>query len=239
MRPSIQSLRQFVVSPSAFFAERPPADSLKTAFGLVVLFSLCLTVAFFLLGFILAGTIDGTIAIDNPDRPPAMICDTHQDATTLNCDEPETVDRDGGELIQEAVYDRIWMPIVGPFFIWILGGIALFTAGRLGGGRPSFDGALSLAGWATIPEFVRLAAGLVGLQVVLRNVTVSDLDGVESVVVPAIESVHPILTVVSLLVAGWQWHLLSGGLSAEADISKAAAAVGVAIPLGLLMLTVL
>ncbi len=195
MRPSMESLRQFVLSPSAFFAERPPADSLKTAFGLVVLFSFCLTVGFFLIGFLIAGTVSGTVTVDNPDRPPAQMCDQHESLDS--CDEPETIERDAGALIQEEVSEHIWIPILGPFVLWFLGGITFYTVGRLGGGSPSFDGALSLAGWATIPEFLRLAAGLMTLQFVLRDVTVTDAEGMETVVIPAIESAEPVIMVVS------------------------------------------
>ena len=238
MRPSTESVRQFVVSPAEFFAERPPADSLQIAIGLVVLCTICLTVSFFLVGSMLAGTVDGTITIDNPDRPPGPFCDHHDTGSALSdsCSEPETVDRDAGELFQEAVGEVIWVALIGPFVLWVGAGITLFVVGRVAGGTPSMKGALSLAGWAAIPEFVRLAAGLIGLHLALDGLSVDDVDEIEHVVEPAIESVDPILMVVSLVVAGWQWYLLAGGLAEDADLSWPAAAVGVAVPLGLFTL---
>lgn len=238
MRPSSESIRQFIVSPAAFFAERPPADSLHIAFGLVVLFSLCLTVSFLLVGSMLAGTVDGTVTVDNPDRPPEPFCEHHDSdaAITDRCDEPQTVDRDAGALFQEAVHEIIWVALFGPFVLWIGAGISLFVAGRVGGGSPSFAGAMSLAGWATVPEFVRLAAGLIGLYFVLGGLTVDDFDALEPVVGSAIESLDSGLMVISLLVVGWQWYLLSGGLAEDAELSWPAAAAAVAIPLGLFTL---
>lgn len=77
MVPSARSLRQFVVSPATFFEERPPAETLPAAAGVVVAFALCLAVGFFLVGAMLAGAIDATVTMDNPDRPPDWVCEQH------------------------------------------------------------------------------------------------------------------------------------------------------------------
>ncbi|HMB50992.1 MAG TPA: hypothetical protein VKM69_10070, partial [Natronoarchaeum rubrum] len=69
MADAARTLRQFLLSPRAFFEERPPVRTLPIAAGLVVLLAVCLTGAILLLGSMLGGAIDATVTMDNPDRP--------------------------------------------------------------------------------------------------------------------------------------------------------------------------
>lgn len=236
MVPSVRPLRQLVVSPGAFFEERPPAETLPIAAGIVVAFVLCLTVGVLLIGSMLAGAIDATVTMDNPNRPPDWVCERHADdpdsAFSQGCDEPATIERDAGELAQDAVQEYLWIALAGPFVLWLIGGTVLFGAGRLAGGSPSFAGTLSLAGWAALPEFLRLGVGLVSLWFVLSNVTITDPERGVAVFEAAMAPVEPVLLVASLVTIGWQWYLLTGGLEQEADISRTAAALAVGIPLG-------
>lgn len=237
MVPSVRTLRQLLLSPAAFFDERPPAETLPLAAGVVVLFAISFIIALLLVGSMLAGAIDATVTIDNPDRPPEPICAQHADdpdsAFGESCDEPETIERDAGELVREAVNEYLWIGIVGPIILWILGTVTLFGAGRLAGGDPSLSGTLSLAGWAALPEFFRLGAGLVGLWYVLDDLTITDPERSASVFEAAMSTVEPVLLVVSLLTLVWQWALLTGGLSKDAEIPWSTAGVAVAVPLGL------
>lgn len=240
MSPSVDALRQFIVSPRAFFAERPPADTIGISLVLVVLLSGCLIGGLLLVGSLLAGAVDATVTMDNPAHTSSVFCDQPRDDPDSpiydGCDEPETVERDAGTLLQEAVTEYTWIGIVVPPVLWGAAGVVLYGAGRVAGGTPSFGGTLSLAGWATVPEFFRLAVGLVALRIALVDLTVTDADQLEAAMLSAFGPIEPILLVASLLTAVWQWHILSGGLAEEADIPWRAAAVGVAVPLGLFVL---
>lgn len=176
MVPSVRPLRQLVLSPGAFFEERPPAETLPIAAGVVVLFAVALLVGILLLGSMLAGAIDATVTMDNPNRPPDWVCERHADDPDSvlgeGCDEPATIQRDAGALVQEEVNDYLWIGVVVPFVLWLVAGVVLFGAGRIAGGSPSFPGTLALAGWAALPEFLRLGVGLVGLRAVLSNATI-------------------------------------------------------------------
>ena len=237
MVAALQSLRQLLVSPTAFFDERPPAETLPMAAGVVVLFALALVVAVFLVGSLLAGAIDATVTMDNPDRPSEHICEQYADDPESmfgdGCDEPATIERDAGVLVQEEVSRYLGYALVGPFVLWVVAAIVLFGAGRLVGGDPSFAGTIALSGWAALPELFRLAAGLVGLWVALKDVTIADPDRAVEVLEAALAPVEPLLLVASLLTLGWQWYLLTGGMANEADITWGEAAVAVGIPLGL------
>lgn len=231
MVSAVRSLRRFLLSPSTFFDERPPGETLPIAAGLVVLFALCLVGTVLALGSMLAGAVDETVTMDNPNRPPEHVCEMETQLETANCDAPATIERDAGELVWEAVTDYLWIAAVTPFVLWLVAGAVLFAAGRLAGGDPSGRGALSLAGWATVPEFVRFAVVLVGFRIALGDVTITDLDRAPSVVESALAPIEPVFALATLGTACWQWYLLAAGLSRDADLSRAAAAVAVGVPL--------
>lgn len=243
MIPALRPLAQLLLSPAAFFDERPPKTTLPIAVGIVVLYTIALVLAVSLVGSMLAGAIDATVTMDNPDRPPEMVCEMYEDdadsLVTEGCSEPETVERDAGELVQEAVHDYLVFAVFAPLLLWALGTGTLYAVGRLAGGTPSFTGVLSLAGWAALPEFVRLAIGLVGLRVALSDVIITDVDRSVDALEAAMAPIDPLLLVASLATIGWQWYLLTGGLASEADIPKGMAALGVGIPLGLFSLVTL
>lgn len=237
MPSPLESVYQVLRSPAAFFEERPPGETLPVAAGLVVAYTLTLVAVLFLVGSIMAGSVDATVTMDNPDRPPAQICDTmgeHSDSIVAErCDQPEEIERDAGALLQEAVHEFVPFVLIGPFLLWGIGGLVLFAGGRLAAGSPSLGGSFALAGWAVVPEFARLAVVVPAFWVAFRDVTITDPErGVEAVEA-ALAPIEPILLVSSLLVLAWQWYLLSGGLSEDADISLEAAAVAVGVPLAI------
>lgn len=240
MVDAARTLRQLLLAPAAFFEDRPPAETLPIAAGLVVLLAVCLTGGILLLGSMLGGAIDATVTMDNPDRPPEPFCDQQSGASDSpvdeNCDEPATIERDAGELVEEAVRDYLWIGLVVPFVMWFFGGAVLYGVGRLAGGAPSFGGTLALAGWAALPELVRLAVGLAGLRIALANVTITDVERGADALRAAMGPIEPLLALASLLTVAWQWHLLTGGLTREAGISRGAAGVGVGVPLGIFAL---
>ncbi|SNZ12406.1 Yip1 domain-containing protein [Natronoarchaeum philippinense] len=236
MVDAARALRQFLLSPAAFFEERPPARTFPIAAGLVVLLAVCLTGGILALESILEGAIDATVTMDNPDRPPEPFCDGEfgESGSSFDdgCDEPRTIERDAGALVAEAMRSFLWIGMVVPFVMWFLGGVVLFGAGRLAGGDPSLGGAFALAGWAAVPELARLVVGIGSLWVVLSNTTITDFEQADVALDAALAPVTPWLALASLLTIGWQWYILSAGLSKDADLSRAAAGVAVAVPLG-------
>lgn len=236
----IRAVRRFVLEPAAFFADNPPRETLPVAIFLLVLSVIVFAGGIVLLGSMASGAIDETVTVDNPDRPPEWVCDTHAEempsSLTENCDEPATVERDAGALLQEGIHSYLWLALLAPAVLWVGGGIVLYVAGRVAGGTPSFSGTFSLAGWALIPEFVRLAVALVVIRTALLNTTVTDIEQAPHEFEAAMAPLEPVLLIASLAMVVWQWHLLTGGLMRDADLSRAAAAVATGVPLGLLAL---
>ncbi|WP_306054449.1 YIP1 family protein [Natronococcus wangiae] len=237
-RSALRPARLFLRDPAAFFAEHRPAATLPIAVSLVIALAVALVLSILLLGSMLAGTMDATLTMDNPDRPPEWVCEQHGPDSPHwdGCDEPKTVERDAGSLVHEAATDYLGYAAVAPFVVWLLGGLVLFGAARLANGAPSLAGAFALAGWAAVPEFFRLAVGLLAFRYALSDVTIRDPGRGPEVVEAALAPIDPILTVATVLTAAWQWYLLAGGLEQDADLSRGAAAAAVGVPLAIWLL---
>ena len=234
-----KSLRLLLIAPSEFFAEHEPSSTLALAGGLVVIYALSLVAALFALGSMLSGTLDATIIVDNPNRPPDHICDGFGDSDmpgTEGCDEPREVERDASALVTGAMHDIVPYALVGPFVLWLVSGGVLYLFARLAAGTPSFSGALALSGWAVLPEFARLAVGLLAIRYSLADVTITNPERAPEVIEAALASVEPVLLGASVLTTGWQWFLLTGGLHHDANLRWKTAAVAVGVPLGLFFL---
>ncbi|WP_440989287.1 YIP1 family protein [Haloarchaeobius baliensis] len=237
----LTALRQFLLDPRAFFEEHGTASTLPVAALAVVGLAIALAVGVTILGGILAGAVDGTVMVDNPDRPPGPTCEVFGNDTpgVEGCDEPAEIERDAGSLVREAANGFLGTVIFAPFLLWLAGGITVYLGGLLVGGDTSLAGSFSVAGWAAVPEFGRLVAGLVALQLALGDATITNLESAPEAVRTAIAPIEPYLAVAAVLTAVWQLHILSAGLSVEADVDRLAAAVVTGIPLSLLVLTTL
>lgn len=229
------TLRDLLLRPAAFFDRHPPSATLPVASGVVVVLAVALAASVLLVGSMLAGAVDGTVTVDNPDRPPDRVCERHGDDPDSvfgdGCDEPATLERDAGSLVYEAATDYVGPALAAPFLLWLIGGAVLYVVAWLANGSPSVAGAYALAGWAALPELFRLAVGLLALQHALAGLTITDLDGAVAAVEAAIAPVEPVLALATVLAVVWQWYLLSGGLVRDADLSWSAAATAVGVPM--------
>lgn len=60
--------------------------------------------------------------VDSPGRPPDFACDDGTSTIEASgCDEPKTIGRDAGSLVQEAIREFVGIALVAPFLMWILG----------------------------------------------------------------------------------------------------------------------
>ena len=239
LQSASRTVWQFVRSPRTFFAEQPAATRLAVGFVVVLAFAIALAGSVAFLGVMLAGTMDETVTVDNPDRPPEWVCDGSTpdvggSSLDERCDEPETIERDAGAIVQEAVNQTLPWLFVGPFVLWPIVGVTLFVGARLADGDGGFAETLAVAAWGAVPEFVRLAAGLVGLQYALGRTTFTGpVETYPDQLANALAPLEGPLLVVSLAVLGWQWVLLTAGIEERHDLSRPVAAAVVGIPLAI------
>jgi hypothetical protein len=238
---ALHPVRQFLLEPRAFFEEHGTASTLPIAALAVVGLAIALAVGVTIVAGILAGAVQGTVMVDNPDRPPEPTCEAFGNDTpgVDGCDEPAEIERDAGSIVREAANEFLGTVILAPFLLWLAGGVTVYLGGLLVGGGTSLSGSFSVAGWAAVPEFARLVAGLAIVQFALADVTITNLESAPEAVRAAIAPVEPFIALASLLTAAWQLYVLSAGLSVEAEVSRGAAAVVTGIPLAILVLATL
>lgn len=236
-----ETLRQLLLHPTDFFERRRPADTLPYAIALVGVLAVATVIATFVVGAMLAGAIDATVTMDNPERPPDWMCDADDPDSTpaAGCDEPKTVERDAGALVYDATTDYAVPLLFAPFLLWVVGALVLNAAGRAAGGSPSWSGSFALSGWAALPELGRLVVGLAAIRYALWDTTITSVTGATAAFETAMAPVAPIVTGATILTVAWQWHLLSSGLAVDADVHPRAARVVVGVPLGVWLLLAL
>lgn len=236
LHSSYRIVRQFVLSPRQFF-RRSPATSAAAGFVVVLALAIALTASVWYLGVLLAESTDATVTIDNQERPPDWVCEQRGDDSDSvfddKCDEPETIERDAGTLLQEAASEYLGMTFFGALLIWPIAGTVLFVAARSVGGNGGLLATLAVAGWGALPEFLRLGAGLAGLQYALgRTEFTEPIESFPTQIEAALASIQLPLLAASLLVLVWQWSVLTAGLEEVHDLPRAAAAVATGVPLG-------
>lgn len=232
----LRPLRQFVLSPGAFFREHRFASSAGVGFVVVLAIAIALAVSVVHLGGLLAGSTDATVTMENPERPPEWVCDSHGDdpdsALADGCDEPETIERSAGALLREAANEYVAPVFLFALAVWPVAGATFFVAARLAGGDGGFLATLGVAAWGAIPELLRLLAGLAGLQYVLAGTTFAGpVESFPDQLATALAPLEGPLLVVSLAVLLWQWLLLTAGIREIHDVDTPAAAAAVGIPL--------
>ncbi|WP_276253744.1 Yip1 family protein [Halomontanus rarus] len=232
-----RTVRQFVLSPRQFF-RRSPATSAAAGFVVVLALAIALTASVWYLGVLLAESTDATVTMDNQERPPDWVCEQHADDPDSvfgsRCDQPETIERDVGSLLREAASEYAGMTFVGTLLVWPIAGAVLFVAARSVGGTGSFLATLAVTGWSALPEFLRLGAGLAGLQYALgRTEFAEPLESFPTQIEAAFASLQLPLLAASLLVLGLQWSVLTAGLEEVHDLPRGVAAVAAGVPLGL------
>ena len=213
-------------------------DRVRDAFGspragavavaMVVVVTVGTSVGILALGAVFDATVDQQITVDNPDRPPESTCESFGDDSVFaeECDEPERIEVDAGEELRDAATGYLHYGLLGVPLWWALFAVALHVGARVAGGSGSVGDSFVIAGWAIGVELLRLAAGLAGIWYALSNATISGATGeaVAGDVVGAITGATGPLLAASAVGIAVQWVVVVGGLEAEHDLDRGAAA---------------
>jgi hypothetical protein len=220
-----------LLRPDSYFAERDRSlGRVLAAFGLVV----CTGVAaVYGVGYVLVVHVDGTVTVDNPERPPEPFCD---DDTSLDvvdrsgCDAPREVERNVDPLVWRAVEELAGQMLVG--LLLVAGALtALLHGGSwLAGGTNGVTASVAVAVWGLVPLVVVAPASLLALWVVLDPVTVQaagDPSPAFTALEEQLRAHQSIGTVSSVVGSVWSAAIWRFGLEHERDVDGAAA-VGIA-----------
>jgi hypothetical protein len=216
-----------LLHPGRFFAERSPHfGRIILVFALVVFAGLATVYG---VGYLLVAHVDGTVMVDNPERPPEMFCDSEMDSMPFDesdCDAPQQVERDIDSIIWDAIGEFAG-PMLGGMLILILGLTMVIHAGSwLAGGTNGVAASFAVTVWGLAPMLLVVPLSMVAMAVVLDPVTLSSAQDPSSAFaglerqLRSYQWIGTISTVVSSLWSAAIWRF---GLKHERGVSGAAA----------------
>lgn len=226
-----------LLRPDRFFAERD-IHFPRLLVALTVLFAAGPFVVYGG-GWVIVDRIDGTVMVDNPNRPPDWVCDDENAGESAfdqqNCDAPQQVEENIDAILWKA-FTRMAGPIIVGFPL-ILGVITiLLHAGvKLIGGSNGILTTGAIATWGMLPGLLPIPVALVALWLTLDPITVAPGDDPSVVLHPLrqqIEFLRPFTTVGSVTTAVWGGIIWRYGLLEKQQLSGSDATLvagGVAI----------
>lgn len=167
------SPRTPLLRPDRYFDER--GVSLARGLAVVALVTAATVAGVYGIGWIFTERIDGTVAVDNPGRPPDAFCDNSaaSEQMTSGCDQPKEVERDVDDLLWKAVNSTAGEALLGLPFVWLFAGLVLHAGSSLAGGEGPAGNSWAVAAWGFVPGIAGIAAGLLVLSLTFEPMTVT------------------------------------------------------------------
>lgn len=237
--------------PDEFFRERAPLR-LAPAFGIVLLVAVATTAGTGLLGMFFADQIEGTITVDNENRPPDWVCDDSTGGTTDGdsaesmlrdgCDEPKTREVSASKLVMDAFVERLPLVFVSPFIGWVvIAGVLHLLSSALGGSN-GFRQTLAVTGWGMVPSLFRLVVVVILGYFFVQGVSLSSDPEVLARQVQSLKDTSRSLPMllIGLAEVVWQGYVWAYGLKRARDMNlgDAGMAAGV-LAVGMFLLDLL
>lgn len=170
--------------------------------------------------------IDGTVEVDNPDRPPDAFCDNDIDlGETDDCNQPRKIEKN-----VDAVLWDVWGTVAGQLLlvlpiVWSILAILLHVGSRLSGGENGVVATFGVAAWGLVPS---LAGGIVAVVVLYFvfdpiTVTPANQDTALETAKHSFRALDANLWVLGLVTAAWTAVIWRYGLENRQGISAVAA----------------
>lgn len=205
-----------LVHPGRYFAERD-VDA-RRVLVLVGLLALTGPAAVYGVTWIFTAHVDGTVMVDNPERPPDFVCESDSEVFDKSgCSQPREVERDPDAVIRSSMAELIWVSLAGGPIVWLLSGILLHAGSWLSSPENGAVESFGVAAWGLVPTIFGLLALLPVLFVLFDPVTMTP--GSEAAVLDAIradvETFRPVAGVVTLATTAWGATVWRYGLEHE------------------------
>ncbi len=210
-----------ILRPRSYFAEREISFFRVMAVFAVLLFTGPMTI--YGVGWVMTSHIDGTVTVENPERPPDWFCEDND-----GCEEPERIDRDVDTVIWDQL-DRLLGPsfIVYPFVLGILT-VLLHGGAWLVGSDTGWFPSFGIAAWGLLPSVLIVGVSLVGLWQTVDPVTIGAGDDIETALAPLeaqMRSFDRYRTLGTALESIWGGLIWRAGLREHHDLPNTEASV--------------
>lgn len=160
-----------LLRPDRFFAERDLHANRLLVVGIVLVLSL--PVAVWGVGWVITDHVDGTVMVDNPERPPDTFCETAPESMADRCDAPAQVERNVDELLRDALNEFMGPVLVG-FLIVLTIVVGLLHAGSwMADGTGGVGESIAVALWGLVPSVFALPVAIGLMALLLDPITVS------------------------------------------------------------------
>lgn len=160
-----------LVRPDRFFAERSLHPT--RLFVVVTVLVLSGPATVWGVGWVLTDHLDGTVMVDNPERPPDSYCRNAPESMAEGCDRPAEVERNADAVLWEAVGRFVLPSLFGfPFALLVVGGLLHVGSWMLGGENGATE-SFAVAAWGLLPQVFGILALLALLAVALDPVAVT------------------------------------------------------------------
>lgn len=223
----------------AFDGDRTP---LPVALGLVLLVAVVSAVSFSMAATPIAAAVDGTVTVDNPNRPADFLCEPQtddnvdwNDDTPDACTEPEQLTRSLGSYARSAVNGLLAPTFLTVVVGWLLATAWLYTLTG-SGDEGSVTTLLGDTAWAGVPFVVPAVARPLVLQRTADTYRYGGtIEGVETTAVAVASGADStVLLAVSAVALLWSGLILVGVAHGRRGLSLRSAAGLVAVPVAVL-----
>ncbi|SFS01506.1 Yip1 domain-containing protein [Halomicrobium zhouii] len=228
MRPRTPLLR-----PDRYFAQRVPDPVRGLILAVVVTLGFLVTI--WLLGAVFMDRIDGTVAVDNPDRPPEAFCDDgtgstfeEMDASAFDCDAPAQVDRDVDTILSDALSQFYGPILVGLPIVLLLAAAMLHVGTALFDADGGFGQTLTVTAWGFVPTLVVMPVSILALWAMMDPVTVSpggDPAAFRDPVMASLERWRPVAFALNAVGSLWGAVVWTFGLESARSVTRSRAAI--------------
>jgi hypothetical protein len=236
MRNALTALREVLVDPETFFAERRIGLSPGHAVMVVLVVSLALTAGVGAIGWLVTEQVDATRTVTVVEPVPNATCESFKEmnessdgpaVTPPGCgiDEPKTRQVDLGDELWEAIAGQLPLVFVAGIVGWLLVGGILHGVSALASGEGSFLKTLSVAGWGFLPTVFQVAVGVTLAFAVIPEMsfTGSPEAVAEQLRQLATGQFRLGVALLGLVGTAWQAYIWRGGLCHARNLDRRAA----------------
>jgi hypothetical protein len=213
-----------LLRPDRYFAEREP-NFFRVALVVGLLIAAGPAVVYGV-GWVLAGNLDGTVLVDNPEHPPDWVCESDGADSAVfdeeDCDAPERIERNVDAILWDAVEETAGTAILAYPLVLAILTLLLHAGAWLAGAERGPFPTFAVAAWGMVPTLVLLPVSLVALSMTLDPVTVSPGTDPETAVRPLLEQIRgtrSLSGVVALVTAVWGGAIWRFGLLHEQGLA--------------------
>jgi len=223
------SPRTPLLRPDGYFAERDPDfPRIAAVVGLLIAAGPAVVYG---VGWVLAANLDGTVTVDNPERPPDWVCEDDTSSEMFDdadCDAPREIERNVDTVLWDAIGELAGPAVVAyPLALAVLT-LLLHAGAWLADAERGLASTFVVAAWGTVPTLLLLPVSLVGLHLALDPVTVSPGVDPGTAIEPVLDRIRafePYGAVVTLLTAVWGGVVWRFGLVHEQGLPGTEATV--------------